>query len=76
MKRKPTLIIVLSVAVLVLFLFAFDFLDISTKTSYKDFLSLIEEEKVESIVIEGGTLRVKAEGKTFPTLTTPPSNLI
>ena len=52
MKRKPTLIIVLSVAVLVLFFFAFDFLDISTKISYKDFLSLIEEEKVESIVIE------------------------
>ena len=65
MKRKPTLIIVLSLAVLVLFFFAFDFLDISTKTSYKDFLSLIEEEKVESIVIEGGTLRVKAEGKTL-----------
>ena len=35
------------------------------KTSYQEFLILMEENKVESITIEGNTLRVKAEGKTL-----------
>ena len=35
------------------------------KTSYGEFLLLLEENKVESIAIEGNTLRVKAEGKTL-----------
>ena len=64
MKRKP--IILLSFFILILCaLFVFDVFDTSTKISFKEFSTLVEENKVEAIRIEGDTLKVKSEGKTL-----------
>ena len=46
-------------------LFSFDVFDTSQKTSFTQFISLVNEGKVESISIEGEVLKVKSEGKTL-----------
>ena len=65
MKRKTPLLLVLLVLAALLVLFSFDVFDFSTKTSFPEFSLLVEEGKVESIQIEGDTLKVKSEGKTL-----------
>ena len=46
-------------------LFSFDVFDTSQKTSFTQFISLVNEGKVESISIQGEVLKVKSEGKTL-----------
>ena len=65
MKRKPLIIFGFLLFAILLGLFAFDVFDFSTKTSFSDFLVLVEEGKVESISIEGDSMKVKSEGKTL-----------
>ena len=65
MKRKPAYILILLALALILFFVAFDLFIPKTNTSFGEFSILVEEGKVESITIEGDTMKVKSQGKTL-----------